>query len=69
MTIIFDDEIHLESVDRFTNTLDNMVSCLKKGETIDLYLSTNGGENGLMYILIKKMIFFINFYSLDIFVI
>lgn len=55
MTIIFDDEINLKSVDRFTNDLDNMVRILGKDETIDLYLSTNGGENGLMYALVNTI--------------
>ena len=55
MTIIFDDELTVKSVDRFTNDLDNMVRNLKDEETIDVYFSTNGGEEGLMYAVINTI--------------
>jgi len=49
MTIIFDDELKVNAIDTLTNNLDLLARGLGKHETIDVYFSTNGGENALMY--------------------
>ncbi len=55
MTIIFDDEINVDSVEKFCIDLDNIMRGLEEGETVDLYISTNGGHNAYMHVLINSI--------------
>lgn len=56
MTIIFDDELTIESISEFITGLDNLVRELgEREELIDFYLSTNGGHNYCMYMMLNSI--------------